>query len=97
MKSSEASYQNSKKVPFISKSIVLAVLLLIATLFLFDKSPSNDYVGWATFILFWTVKSGFDFFEDRKNGRKVSAIINLTLIAIGFGILLWQMISFLSF
>ena len=97
MKSSEAPYKNSKKVPFILRNIVLVIIILVATIFLFDRNPSNDDVGWVAFIVFWTVKSGFDFIEDRKNGRKVSAIINLTLIAIGFGILLWQMISFLSF
>ena len=97
MKSSEASYKNSKRVTFIFRNIVLVSILVIATKFLFDKSPSNDYVGWLAFIVFWMVKSFFDFFEDRKNGRKKSAIINIIIVAICFGILLWQMISFLPF
>ncbi|MGM0866624.1 MAG: hypothetical protein ACQEWF_18275 [Bacillota bacterium] len=97
MKNSEVSPNNSKWFIFILRNIILVAIILIAAKFLFDDSPSNDNIGWLALVVFWTLKSLFDFIEDRKDGKKKSAIANLIFIAVGFGILLWKTISFLPF
>ncbi len=95
MKSSEVSYKHSKNLTFILRNLILIAIILIATKFLLDKSPSNDYVGWLIFIVFWTVKGSYDFFEDRRNGRENPAFMNRLIMVLGYSLLLWEIISFL--
>ncbi|MEI5909662.1 hypothetical protein WAK64_21950 [Bacillus spongiae] len=90
-----ASLEKSKWVIF--RNITLATILLISARYLFDESSFNDYIGWFVMIIFWIVKGLFDFIEQKRKGDKKSMIGSLIFVIVGFSILLWQSIKFISF
>jgi hypothetical protein len=97
LKNSEVSSNSFHKAIFIFRNIILVAIILVASKFLFDESQTNDHIGWLLLVVFWTLKSLYDFVEDRRKNRKKSAIINFFFIAVGFSLLIWQTISFLPF
>jgi hypothetical protein len=95
LRNNEATSKNSKRGIFLLRNIVLVGLVMIAALFFFDKNAENDRIGWVLLVLFWTLKSLYDFFEERSNGNKKSAIVNFLIVTVGFCLFVWQAISFL--
>jgi hypothetical protein len=95
LKNNEATSKNSKRAIFLLRNIVLIGLVMIAALFFFDENAENDRIGWVLLVLFWTLKSLYDFFEERSNGNKKSAIVNFFIVIVGFCLFVWQTISFL--
>ncbi|WP_186577986.1 hypothetical protein [Aquibacillus kalidii] len=95
MQSGEETSNNSNRFLFICRNIILVAILLVAAQFWFDDIPTNDHIGWLAFVVFWTLRSLFDYIDDRKNGKNKSAIINLLLIVVGFGILIWGVIKYM--
>jgi hypothetical protein len=85
----------TKRPIFTLRNIVLVGLVIIAAMFFFDESAENDRIGWVLLVLFWTLKSLYDFFEERKRGNKKSAIVNFFIATVGFCLFVWQTISFL--
>ncbi|WP_226036856.1 hypothetical protein [Aquibacillus saliphilus] len=81
----------------IATNITLVLLFLGAFQMLLDNIYENDHYGWLFLIAFCTLISLYGFFEDRKNDKNKSAIISLLPAVVGFGVLLWQTIVFLTF
>jgi hypothetical protein len=95
LKNTEKSTKNSKSTVYILRNIILIALIVIAAKFFFDEGPENDRIGWVLLVLFWTLKSLFDFYEDRKNGNKKSAVVNFLIATVGVCLFVWQMTSIL--
>jgi hypothetical protein len=93
LKNTEESTMSSKSNVFILRNIILIALIVIAAKFFFDESPENDRIGWVLLVLFWTLKSLYDFYENRKNGNKKSAVINFLIATVGVCLFVWQMTS----
>jgi hypothetical protein len=96
LKNTEESTKNSKSTVYILRNIILIALIVIAAKFFFDESPVNDRIGWVLLVVFWTLKSLFDFYEDKKNGNKKSAVVNILIATVGLCIFVLQMTSILS-
>jgi hypothetical protein len=95
LKKTEKSTKKFKSTVFIVRNIILIALIVLAAKFFFDEGPENDRIGWVLLVLFWTLKSLFDFYEDRKKGNKKSAVVNILIATVGLCIFVLQMTSIL--
>jgi hypothetical protein len=80
----------------IFRNITLVTILLISVRYLFDENPFNDRLGWFAMVIFWLVKVFFDLIENKRKGDKKSMVGDIIVLAIGFGLLLWQSTKWLG-
>jgi hypothetical protein len=95
LKNTEGPPKNTKNARAKIRNIVLIALVVLAAKFFFDKSTDNDDIGWVVLVLFWTLKSVFDGFAERKKGNKKAAIVNAVIAAAGLCLFVWQVISYI--
>ncbi|MCP3742383.1 hypothetical protein [Rossellomorea sp. BNER] len=86
----------SNKPKKIVLNIILVSILLITAKIFYDESHSNDYIGWLLLAIFWMFRSLYDFIENLRRGKKKLALLDLFLVTVGFGLLFWQSIKFLT-
>ncbi len=68
----------------------LVFLVLMAIIVFYDENHSNDDIGWLSIIVYWMFRSSHDFIKNIKEGKKKSAMVELTFVVIGFVLLLWR-------